>query len=160
MPDPLSITTGVLALLSTVVTVANELKKLHDGAAVVHTTISELENDVNGLARVLETMRSTFEGLTAENGTGHIGDLWDNVAKSIDDGKRIIRQLAALIEEVNTEQVLGRAQEATQTQPSGGEDPQLQNAYPILPRWPLSFLASHSPLEPNVVSKTSRSGAS
>jgi uncharacterized protein YoxC len=103
MPDPLSITTGVFALLSVAFTVTKELKKLHDGATVVQRTISELENDVSGLTRVLESMRDAFGRITAEHGTGHIANLWDNVAKSIEDGKRILGELAALIQDISKE---------------------------------------------------------
>jgi hypothetical protein len=75
MPDPLSITTGVLTLLQITVTVVNELKKLHDGASVVHQTISDLANNVDSLRIVLESMRDTFEGITALHGSGHIASL-------------------------------------------------------------------------------------
>lgn len=101
MPDPLSIATGALALLQVTVKVTNELKKFHDEASVVNTTISHLMADVKSLTRVLESMRHVFEGITAEHGTGHIGTLRDNVARSIEDGTDVLRQLNTLIEDVS-----------------------------------------------------------
>jgi small GTP-binding protein len=103
MPDPLSITTGVLTLLQITVTVVNELKKLHDGASVVHQTISDLANNVDSLRIVLESMRDTFEGITALHGSGHIASLWDNVARSIEDGKRVLGQMESVVQEINRE---------------------------------------------------------
>ena len=103
MPDPFSITTGVLTLLQVTVTVVNELKKLRDGASVVNQTISDLANHVDSLKIVLESMRDTFESLTALHGSGHIATLWDNVARSIEDGKRVLGQLESVIQEINIE---------------------------------------------------------
>src|ERR1700761_4211903 len=101
MPDPLSITTGLIALIQVTVTVGNEIKKFHDGASEVHTTLSELSNDVDGFTGVLESMRDTFEAITAEHGTGHIATLWDNVARSIGEGKKALSQLEVLVIEIN-----------------------------------------------------------
>ncbi|KAK3050462.1 hypothetical protein LTR09_008373 [Extremus antarcticus] len=103
MPDGLSIATGVVALLQVTATVANELKKFHDGASIVHKTISDLEKDIDSLNRVLESMRQTFEHITAEQsgGTGHVGSLWDNVARAIQDSKAVLGELQTLIGEIN-----------------------------------------------------------
>ena len=103
MPDPLSISTGVLALLQITITVANELKKLHDGASVVRQTISELANNVDSLKVVLESMRDTFESITALDGSGHIATLWNNVARSIEDSKGVLGQLESLVQDINRE---------------------------------------------------------
>ena len=103
MPDPLSIATGAFALLQVTVKVANELKKFHDGVTVVNTTIALLTADVESLTRVLESMRHVFEGITAEHGTGHIATLWDNVARSIEDGTDVLRRLNSLVQDISVE---------------------------------------------------------
>lgn len=103
MADPLSIAAGVLQLLQTTWTVAYELKKFHDNATVIGKTISDLKHDVEGLARVLESMRDTFESITAEHGSGHVGTLWTNVARSIEDGKGVLDQIQSQIREINKE---------------------------------------------------------
>lgn len=106
MPDPLSITTGVVALLQITVAAGKELKKLHDGAAVVQETISGLTHDVDGLKRVLDSMRATFETITALHGTGHIASLWENVARSIEDGKTVLSQLVSVLQGIDEERSL------------------------------------------------------
>jgi hypothetical protein len=103
MPDPLSIATGILALLNVTGTIANELKKFHEGANVVSKTIADLENDVASFSRVLESMRETFEHITAEGPgqTGHIGSLWNNVARSVQDSKDVLSELQKLILDIS-----------------------------------------------------------
>lgn len=101
MADPFSIATGVVALLQVSGKVVGELKKLHDGAAVVQSTIAQLQHDVESLQMVLESMRKAFEYITAEQSTGHIGSLWDGVARSVVDGKQGLEQLHSLVAEMN-----------------------------------------------------------
>lgn len=104
MPDPLSITTGVVALLTVPVSVVDETRKLQEGASVVHETISALTEDVEGIARVLESLRNTFEAIPAMQGTkghDHLKSLWNNVARTIEKADLIPGQLASLIQEIN-----------------------------------------------------------
>ncbi|KAK5163776.1 uncharacterized protein LTR77_010450 [Saxophila tyrrhenica] len=103
MPDPLSIATGVLALLQVTGFVASELKKFHDGSSLANKTLSDLHRDLESLNRVLESMRNAFEHITAEQSgtTGHVGALWDNVARSIQDSKDVMRELQNLLIEIN-----------------------------------------------------------
>ena len=101
MPEPLSIATGVAALLKVTLTVVTELQKFHEGVSGINRTIKDLEHDVEGLARVLESMRETFETITAEHGTGNVASHWRNVAQSIEDGKSVLRQLETQVSEIN-----------------------------------------------------------
>lgn len=101
MPDPLSIATAVIALLEATLTVGSELKKFHDGVLVVKSTIDGLLKDVEGLSIVLESMRDTFETVTAEFGSGNVATLWQSVARALEDGKEILGQLHERLQEIN-----------------------------------------------------------
>jgi len=101
MPEPLSIATGVTALLKATYTVGVELKTFRDGVVVVHSTLNGLIKDVDGLESVLEAMQGTFESITAGYGTGHVGSHWTNIARSLEDGKEIVKDLQAKLDEVN-----------------------------------------------------------
>ena len=103
MADPLSIATGIIALIQATVTVAYELKKFHDNATLVGQTISDLQHDVDSFTGVLESIRETFESITAEHGSGHVGTLWSNVARSIEDGKGVLDQIQSQLRDINKE---------------------------------------------------------
>lgn len=83
----MSIGLAVLTLLQATWTVGIELKKFRTGVSAISKTLEGLGNDVNGLARVLASMRDTFETITVEHGTGDLAAHWTNVAKAIDDGR-------------------------------------------------------------------------
>ncbi|KAF2159529.1 hypothetical protein M409DRAFT_30004 [Zasmidium cellare ATCC 36951] len=99
MPDPLSIVTGVAALLQSTWTVSVELKKFYDGVTVVKQSIQDLQQDVDGLSDVLGSMRTTFAVITAEQqtGTGHVASHWGNVSKAIVKGKDMLDQMVELV---------------------------------------------------------------
>lgn len=100
MPEPLSITTGVLALLQVAWKVSTELKKFHNQVSIVDKSLADLTTDVDSLARVLESMRDTFAKITAEHGTGHVASHWSNVARSISDGKDILERLQVEVQKI------------------------------------------------------------
>jgi hypothetical protein len=104
MADPLSITTGVLALLGTCITVAGTIKDFHDGVAIVDIKVKGLLSDVESFAQVLRMMRDTLEEEKVQSSlqaTGHIGNHWANLSKSIKDGQNTLVQLLSTIERVN-----------------------------------------------------------
>ncbi|KAM0694272.1 hypothetical protein Q7P36_006399 [Cladosporium allicinum] len=101
MPDPLSITAGVVALLRVTWTVATELKKFQDEVSVVKESVSGLQRDVDGLTRVLESMRDTFANITAEHGTGIVAAHWSNIAKSVVDGHDLLLQLHDEVQKID-----------------------------------------------------------
>ena len=101
MPDPLSITAGVVALLRVTWTVATELKKFQDEVSVVKESVSGLQRDVDGLIRVLESMRDTFANITAEHGTGIVAAHWSNIAKSVVDGHDLLLQLHDEVQKID-----------------------------------------------------------
>ena len=51
MADPLSITTGVIALLGTCITVATAIKGFYDGAAIADVKVKGLLSDVESLPK-------------------------------------------------------------------------------------------------------------
>lgn len=76
MPDPLRIAAGVIGLLNVTGSIANELRKFHGAASAVDKTVSDLQHDVDSLQTVLESMQSTFEKVTPQGETEHIGHHW------------------------------------------------------------------------------------
>ena len=104
MVEPLSITTGVLSLLGVCFNVGVELKRFRDGVAVVNTTVDGLLHDVSGLEQVLESMKGTFDQANnphPSQATGHIGNHWKNLSRSLQDGQNTLIRLQELLEGVN-----------------------------------------------------------
>lgn len=104
MVDPLSITTGVIALLGTCISVGVQLKSFRDGVETANATVNGLLSDVEGLENVLESMSNTFNqplNQPAANATGHIGNHWKNMAKSLDNARVTLGELQELLEGVN-----------------------------------------------------------
>lgn len=102
MPDPLSITTGVLAILGVCAKVGWQLNQFQDAAKVVDTTVEALKDDVNGIVRVLNALQETIRvsRASAFQETGHIGTHWRNLSTSISDGKDVLDNLESLLEHV------------------------------------------------------------
>lgn len=104
MAEPLSITASVATLLTLSVRVAFLLKEFRDGVQTVDSTLVGLLKDISSLQQVLESMRETFEAEDIKNNlqvTGHVGNHWKNLARSLDDGKETLSQLQTLLEGVN-----------------------------------------------------------
>jgi uncharacterized protein YoxC len=102
--DPLSITAGVLTLLTFSVKVSFLLKQFRDEVDVVDTTLTGLIGDIASFTQVLESMRDTFDQDEIKGNiqlTGHAGNHWKNLARSLDDGTKTLQQLTALLEGIN-----------------------------------------------------------
>jgi methyl-accepting chemotaxis protein len=100
--DPLSISAGIVGILSGSVTVASQLKKLIDGASTANLAVSSLLEEVEDFSNVLKLMRETVSDLSAEQQTvGHIGNHWSNLSTSIQDGQATIEKLQATVERIN-----------------------------------------------------------
>jgi tetratricopeptide (TPR) repeat protein len=93
MLEPLGVTSAIVELLKTSWAIGIELKKFRSGVAVIDKTLNDLGEEVDALATVLSSMRDTFESITAEHGTGILGAHWSNVAKAIENGNGILREL-------------------------------------------------------------------
>jgi hypothetical protein len=82
MVDPLSITTSVVALLTTCIKA--------DGGAIADTKIKGLLTDVGSFSQVLQVMKETLEQEMVQSSfqaTGHIDNHWSNLSTSIRDGQ-------------------------------------------------------------------------
>lgn len=102
--DPLSITAGVLALLGACVTTGVTLKEFYDGAATADIKIKGLLTDVESFAQVLRSMKDTLEQENIQlslQSTGHIGNHWNNLSTSIQDGQSTLIQLQETIQKAN-----------------------------------------------------------
>ncbi|KAH7074445.1 hypothetical protein BKA63DRAFT_313970 [Paraphoma chrysanthemicola] len=102
--DPLSITAGVLTLLTVSVKVSVLLKQFRDEVDIVDATLSGLLGDIANFQQVLESMRDTFDQDEIKANiqvTGHAGGHWKNLARSVDDGTRTLQQLVVLLESIN-----------------------------------------------------------
>lgn len=102
--DPLSITTGILALLGVCVTTGVALKEFYDGVATANVKVKGLLTDVESFTQVLRLMKDTLEQESMQSSlqsTGHIGNHWNNLSTSIRDGQSTLRQLQETIEKAN-----------------------------------------------------------
>lgn len=100
--DPLSITTGVLALLGVCYNVGTGLKKLYDDIEAVDETVAAIIEDVKALTKVLNTMKTSFDGVAGPL-TGHVGAHWENIYSSLKDGNGALEGLYEVVKEVSRE---------------------------------------------------------
>ncbi|KAI8650483.1 Helo-like-N domain-containing protein [Fusarium keratoplasticum] len=100
--DPLSITTGVLALLGVCYNVGTGLKKLYDDIEAVDETVAAIIEDVKALTKVLNTMKTSFDGVAGPL-TGHVGAHWENIYSSLKDGNEALEGLYKVVQEVSRE---------------------------------------------------------
>jgi len=104
MADPLSITGSVVALITVSVKVSILLKQFCDEVSGVDATLTGLLGDISNLQQVLESMKETFEQDEIKSNfhaTGHTGNHWKNLARSLEDGVGTLQQLTTLLETVN-----------------------------------------------------------
>jgi hypothetical protein len=102
--DPLSITTGVLALLGACITTGVALKGFYDSAATANIKVKSLLTDVESFAQVLRLMKETLEQKNIQSSfqsTGHIGNHWSSLSTLIEDGQSTLLQVQETIEKVN-----------------------------------------------------------
>ncbi|KAL2672353.1 hypothetical protein Neosp_013058 [[Neocosmospora] mangrovei] len=100
--DPLSITTGVLALLGVCYNVGTGLKKLYDDIEAVDEAVAAIIEDVKALTKVLNTMKTSFDSVTGPL-TGHVGAHWENIYCSLKDGNEALEGLYKVVQEVSRE---------------------------------------------------------
>jgi hypothetical protein len=104
MCEPLSITAGVVSLLSVCLKVSVELKKLRNGAAEAKTNVTAMLADLKALRSVLESIEESFEEFDSGPAlTGHIGTHWTNLQVLLRDGCDSITKLEGLLVGVNRE---------------------------------------------------------
>lgn len=104
MADPLSITTGVVALMTLCIKVSVELKKLRLGAKDANSTITAMLADVKSLRTVLVSIEESFEEIdSGPPMTGHIGTHLSHIRRALNDGKGSLMNVERLLVEVNKE---------------------------------------------------------
>lgn len=102
MVDPLSITASIASILGVCINVSIQLRTFLKGASEVRTTITAMLTDVKAMRHVLQSMEDTFEAMDGEKPqTGHIGAHWDNLSRSLDDGKNSLIRLENLLRDTN-----------------------------------------------------------
>lgn len=104
MADPLSITSGVLALLGTCISVVGAINDFHDGATVVNLKVKGLLSDVESFAQVLRMIKDTLEEEKVKSSlqaTGHMGNHWNNLSATIKDGQNTLGQLQNTLDKIN-----------------------------------------------------------
>lgn len=104
MADPLSITTGVVALLTTCLKTGAAVKEFYNGAAIAGLRVKGLLSDVESFAQALQMMRETLEQENVQlslHSTGHIGNHCSNLSISIQDGQNTLIQLQITLDKVN-----------------------------------------------------------
>lgn len=104
MADPLSITTGIVTLLTLCTKTGVQIKSLCDGAALADVAVRSLLGDVQGFMRVLQLMQETLDEPRLQasfQATGNIGNHWRNIELSICDGKESLERLRGTLDRVN-----------------------------------------------------------
>ncbi|KUJ21160.1 uncharacterized protein LY89DRAFT_428184 [Mollisia scopiformis] len=104
MVDPISITTGVLSLLGTCYKIVSATKAFHDGMVIVDVKVTGLLSDVESFAQALQGLYNTLEEERVKatfQSTGHIGNLWMNLSKTITDGQNTLVQLQSTLDKIN-----------------------------------------------------------
>jgi hypothetical protein len=104
MSDPLSIIASVLTLITVSVKVSILLRQFNNEVSGVDATLAGLLGDISNLQRVLESMKETFDQDEVKanlQATGHAGNHWKNLARSLEDGASTLRELITLLEGVN-----------------------------------------------------------
>lgn len=104
MADPLSITVGVVGLLSACMKVGADLKDIYDGAAIADPAVTSLGLEVEGFAHTLQLMNDTLETPNVKisiQATGHIGNHWNYISKSIKDGQDTVAKLQVTLQKVD-----------------------------------------------------------
>jgi len=103
MADPLSIAASVVTLLTVCVKVSRELKHICNDA-VVDTKVESLLHDVESFAEVIQLMAETLKEANVQSSlsaTGHIGNHWKNLSRSIRDAQETLGKLQEIVERVN-----------------------------------------------------------
>jgi len=104
MCDPLSLTTGVLSILSACGKIGWELKTFRDSVNFVDETVNGLIQDVSSLANVLESMKNTLKhtkDLRPTSQTGHIGAHYQNLAEALKNGNSSLTKLGGALQKIN-----------------------------------------------------------
>jgi hypothetical protein len=102
--DPLSITTGVITLLTTCIQVGGAIKDFYDGAAIASAKVKGLLYGVESFSQVLRLMKKTLEDDRVQSSlhvTGHIGNHLRNISTLIKDGQNTLAQLQGTLDRVN-----------------------------------------------------------
>ncbi|KAJ4295389.1 hypothetical protein N0V90_007401 [Kalmusia sp. IMI 367209] len=104
MADPLSITASVVTLIQVSIQVSLLLRQFRDDVNLADVTLTGLYNDVEGFQRVLESTKETFDQHDIRSTlqiTGHVGNHWKNLARSLKDGAETLQHLRELLDGVN-----------------------------------------------------------
>jgi len=104
MADPLSTIASIVTLVDVSVKLGVQLKRFHDGVTVVDSAMEGLRGDVEGLQRVLESMKDTFSQARDHKSfreIGHIGAHWRNLAKVLHDGQGTLVRLSDMLKGID-----------------------------------------------------------
>jgi len=99
--DPLSITTAVVGLTGVCWQVGTQLRTFRDNVKSVNENVQGLLTQFQSFESVLNSIRETFPHLAEEQATGHIGALWQDVRRSIQDADDCVHELYTLLESIN-----------------------------------------------------------
>ncbi|KAI9658419.1 MAG: hypothetical protein M1821_002552 [Bathelium mastoideum] len=102
MIDPITITTGIGALLTTTYSIVVELKAFGDGVAIVKDKLNGLLQDVEAFKLVLKSMSDTFGGIKLETDSGDVGKHWQNIDRALQNGQETLDQLRGCLKDINT----------------------------------------------------------
>ena len=108
MADPFSIITGTAGLMNVCWRFGSYLHELQAGAAKVDDAIERLNQDIEALTEVNETIRTSYQHLPSYlnsevESSKHVERLWRNVSSNVKTCRLIVEEL-----EVLTAAIVGR----------------------------------------------------
>ncbi|KAF4466117.1 GTP-binding rhoA [Fusarium albosuccineum] len=100
--DPLSITTGALALLGVCYKTTIELKRLRNGAVESRGVVTAMLGDILALRGVLQSIEESFDDLdSGPELTGTLANHWWDLRTSLQEGFERVAKLERLLVNVN-----------------------------------------------------------
>ncbi|KAF1967117.1 hypothetical protein BU23DRAFT_573502 [Bimuria novae-zelandiae CBS 107.79] len=104
MADPLSITASVVTLIQVSIQVTLLLRGFRDDVSLADATLIGLSKDVEGFQHVVKAIKDTLdhdEVKATLQATGHVGNHWKNLARSLDDSADKLKRLQELLDDAN-----------------------------------------------------------
>ena len=110
--DPFTIATTAASIVGVCAKVSSTIITYIQNTLVIDTTVDALRIEIDSLAHVLDTLGSSFKdaslaGTALESQTGHEGEHWRHVKRSMDDCKATLEKFQRILDRVNKVEVRG-----------------------------------------------------
>lgn len=110
--DPFTIATTAASIVGACAKLSNTIFTYIQNTLVIDTAVDALRIEVDSLAHVLDTLGSSFKdaslaGTALELQTGHEGEHWKHVKRSMDDCKVTLENFQRMLDRVNKVELRG-----------------------------------------------------